>query len=94
MALKYIWLADQLREIIKEYIQAGQNRLPTEQELCARYRVSRQTVRAALNVLEETKETDALKEAELISQVFPVRKTTMWSESSFPMNSNMNIPHL
>lgn len=61
MALKYIWLADQLREIIKEYIQAGQNRLPTEQELCARYRVSRQTVRSALNVLEETKEIRRIK---------------------------------
>ena len=53
MALKYQLLADQLRE--EMYLQdwrAGQ-RLPTEGELCRRFRVSRQTVRRALQVLTE-----------------------------------------
>ena len=46
MAIKYKWLVEQLREIISDSIQKGSNKLPTEQELAARYRVSRQTVRA------------------------------------------------
>ena len=61
MAIKYKWLVEQLREIISEYIQKGENRLPTEQELSARYRVSRQTVRAALAVLEEEREIRRIK---------------------------------
>ena len=61
MAIKYKWLVEQLREIISEYIQKGENKLPTEQELSARYRVSRQTVRAALAVLEEEKEIQRIK---------------------------------
>ena len=43
MAIKYKWLVEQLREIISDSIQKGINKLPTEQELAARYRVSRQT---------------------------------------------------
>ena len=61
MAIKYKWLAEQLREIISEYIQKGENKLPTEQELSARYRVSRQTVRAALAVLEDEREIRRIK---------------------------------
>ena len=61
MAIKYKWLTEQLREIIQEYIQKGINKLPTEQELSARYRVSRQTVRSALAVLEEEKEIRRIK---------------------------------
>lgn len=53
MAIKYKWLADRLREQIKEYTRQGMSRLPSEQELCRRYRVSRQTVRAALSLLAE-----------------------------------------
>lgn len=51
MAIKYKWLVEQLREIISDSIQKGINKLPTEQELAVRYRVSRQTVRAALNII-------------------------------------------
>lgn len=61
MAIKYKWLVEQLREIISEYIQKGRNKLPAEQELSARYRVSRQTVRAALAVLEEEGEIRRIK---------------------------------
>ena len=61
MAIKYKWLTEQLRDLIQEYIQNGRNRLPAEQELCARYRVSRQTVRAALAVLEESQEIRRIK---------------------------------
>lgn len=61
MAIKYQWLTEQLRDLIQEYIQNGRNRLPAEQELCARYRVSRQTVRAALAVLEESQEIRRIK---------------------------------
>nr|WP_295277390.1 GntR family transcriptional regulator [uncultured Blautia sp.] len=56
MAIKYKWLADQLREMIQEYIKKGLNKLPTEQELSSDYHVSRQTVRAALAVLENEHE--------------------------------------
>ena len=61
MAIKYKWLTEQLRDLIQEYIQNARNRLPAEQELCARYRVSRQTVRAALAVLEESQEIRRIK---------------------------------
>ena len=61
MAIKYKWLIEQLREIISDSIQKGINKLPTEQELAARYRVSRQTVRAALAVLEEEREIRRIK---------------------------------
>ena len=40
MAIKYKWLVEQLREIISDSIQKGINKLPTEQELAGRYRVS------------------------------------------------------
>ena len=52
MAIKYKWLAGRLRERIINDIERGINRLPTEQELCSKYHVSRQTVRQALSVLE------------------------------------------
>lgn len=61
MTIKYKWLASQLREMIQESIQKGINKLPTEQELSNRYRVSRQTVRAALAVLEENREIRRIK---------------------------------
>lgn len=61
MAIKYKWLVEQLSEIISDSIQKGINKLPTEQELASRYRVSRQTVRAALAVLEEEREIRRIK---------------------------------
>ena len=61
MAIKYKWLVEQLREIISDSIQKGSNKLPTEQELAVRYRVSRQTVRAALAVLEDEREIRRIK---------------------------------
>ena len=61
MAIKYKWLVEQLREIISDSIQKGINKLPTEQELAGRYRVSRQTVRAALAVLEDEREIRRIK---------------------------------
>lgn len=51
MTSKYERLANLLRGQIKDYIAEGQNKLPTEMELCSRYGVSRQTVRQALSVL-------------------------------------------
>ena len=41
MAIKYKWLADRLKEMIFSYIEKGIEKLPTEQELCERFRVSR-----------------------------------------------------
>ena len=61
MAIKYKWLVEQLREIISDSIQKGINKLPTEQELAVRYRVSRQTVRAALAVLEDERQIRRIK---------------------------------
>ena len=53
MAIKYKWLAGCLRELITDSIGKGIDRLPTEQELCRRYQVSRQTVRQSLSLLEQ-----------------------------------------
>lgn len=53
MAIKYKWLAGRLRELIPNYIENGINKLPTEQELCRRFKVSRQTARLALSLLEK-----------------------------------------
>ena len=53
MALKYRMLADQLREEMRLQDWKAGRRLPTETELTARFGVSRQTVRKALQVLAE-----------------------------------------
>lgn len=53
MAIKYKWLAARLRDLIERNIRDGINRLPTEKELCWKYKVSRQTARTALTVLEQ-----------------------------------------
>jgi len=53
MAIKYKSLAGQLESLGEAYIQKGISKLPTEHELCSRYHVSRQTVRAALQLLEQ-----------------------------------------
>ena len=53
MAIKYKWLCGQLREWILSSSRKGLNKLPSEQELCRRYQVSRQTVRLALSILEQ-----------------------------------------
>lgn len=53
MAIKYKWLAERLELMIQKNIQTGVHRLPSEQELCRRYQVSRQTVRMALGLLEQ-----------------------------------------
>lgn len=53
MAAKYIQLADLMRGEIVHLRSIGENRLPTEKELTESYGVSRQTVRNALNLLEE-----------------------------------------
>lgn len=53
MAIKYKWLADRLKEMIYTDIEKGIEKLPTEQELCSRFRVSRQTVRLSLSLLEQ-----------------------------------------
>lgn len=77
MAIKYKWLVEQLREIISDSIQKGINKLPTEQELAARYRVSRQTVRSGLRwrFLKMSGKSAALKGAELTLPGFPAWKT-------------------
>ena len=53
MAIKYKWLASQLENRIKQNRGLGMDRLPSEQELCKTYQVSRQTVRQALALLQE-----------------------------------------
>jgi len=53
MAIKYKWVAERLEMMIEKNIQRGIHKLPTEQELCKRYQVSCQTVRMALNLLEQ-----------------------------------------
>ncbi|MCM1118770.1 MAG: GntR family transcriptional regulator [bacterium] len=53
MAIKYKWLAEQLRKQVYDNMEKGVTLLPTEQELCYQYRVSRQTVRQALSLLQQ-----------------------------------------
>ncbi|MBE5872798.1 MAG: GntR family transcriptional regulator [Lachnospiraceae bacterium] len=53
MAIKYKWLTEILREWIHKNISLGNVRLPSEMELCTKYKVSRQTVRLSLSILEQ-----------------------------------------
>lgn len=53
MAVKYKWIAERLEAAAGKNMQNGIHKLPTEQELCAKYLVSRQTIRMALGLLEE-----------------------------------------
>ena len=53
MAMKYKFLADLLREDLAKNGGQGGYKLPTEAELVRRYRMSRQTVRHALQLLAE-----------------------------------------
>lgn len=51
MALKYVEIADSLRQRILEGVYPEGTFLPTEQQLCAEHHASRQTVRTALQHL-------------------------------------------
>lgn len=51
MAIKYKWLAQKLTALAEANLKNGVTKLPTEAELCRRYRVSRQTARQALSLL-------------------------------------------
>ncbi len=53
MAMKYQLLANQLREELARNSGQSGYKLPTEQELSRQYRLSRQTVRHALSLLED-----------------------------------------
>lgn len=53
MAIKYKWLAAQLKNLLLKNAQEGIIKLPSENELCEIYHVSRQTVRDALAILEQ-----------------------------------------
>ncbi len=53
MAAKYRSLADMLRGEISKLANSGRGRIPTEMEIAEQYGVSRQTVRNALDLLEQ-----------------------------------------
>jgi len=53
MAAKYLSIAQDLRNFILSHQSITTYRLPTEQEMCEQYLVSRQTIRQALKLLEE-----------------------------------------
>lgn len=53
MAPKYQSVADSLRQEIEHGQYSNQQLLPTEQLLCQRFQISRQTVRRALSLLED-----------------------------------------
>ena len=77
MTPKYERLAGFLREEIKEYIKEGSGKLPTEAQLCDSFKVSRQTVRQALDILIE----EGLIERRQGSGTF-IRKTLITKRSS------------
>ena len=52
MAVRYSLVAEELRRLCAQLKKQGESRLPSEQELCLRFSCSRQTVRAALALLE------------------------------------------
>lgn len=53
MAAKYLTIANELRNFILSHQSIAAYKLPTEQEMCINYKVSRQTIRQALKTLEE-----------------------------------------
>lgn len=53
MAIKYKELTTILKEEMKKWKKRGIHKLPSEKELCARFGVSRQTVRQSLSLLEK-----------------------------------------
>lgn len=53
MSTKYQMLAEQLKKKLTVNLAHGISKLPTEKELCETFKVSRQTVRQALFLLEE-----------------------------------------
>lgn len=53
MAAKYLTIARDLRNFILSNQSITTYKLPTEQEMCDKYHVSRQTIRQALKILEE-----------------------------------------
>ena len=53
MAPKYLSIASSLRQEIENGLYSGKQLLPTEQLLCQRFQISRQTVRRALSVRED-----------------------------------------
>lgn len=53
MAIKYLHIAQDLRNFILSHQSVTTYKLPTEQEMCAKYGASRQTIRQALMLLEE-----------------------------------------
>ena len=65
MAIKYKWLAGHLREQLPDYTANGIHRLPTEAAISQRYKVSRQTVRQALQFI-TVSSADRVLEAALL----------------------------
>lgn len=53
MEAKYKQIARALEDTLTERMRMGQTRLPSEAELCAQYGCSRQTIRAALELLQQ-----------------------------------------
>ncbi|MDD6039466.1 MAG: GntR family transcriptional regulator [bacterium] len=53
MAPKYLQIANELKNNLKQYTIDGTNKLPTEQQLCEHFHASRQTIRQSLLQLEQ-----------------------------------------
>ena len=92
MTVKYKWVAERLELMIEKNIQNGIHKLPSEQELCTKYHVSRQTIRMALGLLEEKASSSESREAARSLQDTPPDRREMSSEFSFPAIRNTSIP--
>ena len=74
MAIKYKWLAGHLREQLPDDTANGIHRLPTEAAISQRYKVSRQTVRQALQFI-TVSTADRVLEAALLPAGAPEPET-------------------
>ena len=96
MAIKYKWLEERLKILIKKSVDSGIIRLPTEADLCDRYKVSRQTVRQALSLLEKEGLSgsyitglSSLSEQNIIELILPTDSEYIYPKMLYELRSRL-----